>query len=113
MGTTGDNSPLIVVDGVIVVGLGDINPNDIESISILKDASTTAVFGAQGCQCVVMITTKKGAAGETKIEFDSYAGVQNVAKRFDVMNREQYLQHAANSGSGTGQDRGSSVCRFD
>lgn len=103
LGTTGDNSPLIVVDGVIVVGLGDINPNDIESISILKDASTTAVFGAQGSNGVVMITTKKGSSGKTQIEFDSYFGSQNVASTYNVMNREQYLQHAANWGVAQGR----------
>ncbi len=103
LGTTGNNNPLIVVDGVIVVGLGDVNPNDIETISVLKDASTTAVFGAQGSNGVVVITTKKGAAGVTNIEFDSYVGVQSVAKRFDVMNRSQYLQHAANWGVAQGR----------
>lgn len=103
LGTTGDNSPLIVVDGVIVTGLGDVNPNDIESISILKDASTTAVFGAQGSNGVVMIKTKNGSAGATRVELDSYIGTQKVAKTFDVMNREQYLQHAANWGVAQGR----------
>ena len=103
LGTTGDNNPLIVVDGVIVQGLGDINPNDIESITVLKDASTTAVFGAQGSNGVIMVTTKSGNNGRTSVEFDSYIGSQSVAKRFDVMNREQYLQHAANWGVAQGR----------
>ena len=103
LGTTGDNSPLIVVDGVIVQGLGDVNPNDIESITVLKDASTTAVFGAQGSNGVIVVKTKGGTSGETKIELSSYIGTQQVAKRFDVMNREQYLQHAENWGVAQGR----------
>lgn len=103
LGTTGDNSPLIVVDGVIVQGLGDINPYDIESMTVLKDASTTAVFGAQGSNGVIMVTTKNGESGETKIELNAYAGIQQVAKRFDVMDRAQYLQHAANWGVAQGR----------
>lgn len=103
LGTTGDNAPLVVVDGVIVQGLGDVNPNDIESMSVLKDASTTAIFGAQGSNGVIMITTKSGASGKTKMEFDGYRGVQTVTERFDVMNREQYLQHAANWGVAGGR----------
>jgi len=103
LGTTGDNSPLIVVDGVIVQGLGDINPNDIESISVLKDASTTAIFGAQGSNGVVMITTKKGKKGQPTLTFNAYGGVQAVTNRFEVMNREQYLQHAENWGVAQGR----------
>ncbi len=103
LGTTGDNSPLIVVDGVIVVGLGDINPNDIESITVLKDASTTAVFGAQGSNGVIMVKTKNGQSGRTQVELDSYIGTQSVAKRYDVMNRAQYLQHASNWGVAQGR----------
>ena len=103
LGTTGDNSPLVVVDGVIVQGLGDVNPNDIESITVLKDASTTAVFGAQGSNGVIVVKTKGGKSGETKIELNSYIGTQQVAKTFEVMNREQYLQHAANWGVAQGR----------
>lgn len=96
LGTTGDNDPLFVVDGVIVQGLGDLNPNDVESVSILKDASTTAVFGALGSNGVVLITTKKGSSGKTTISFDSYVGFQKVTQRFDLLNTEQYLQHIDN-----------------
>ncbi|MGL1888137.1 MAG: TonB-dependent receptor [Reichenbachiella sp.] len=94
LGTTGSNNPLIVVDGVIVSGMGDVNPNDIASMTVLKDASTTAIFGAKGSNGVVMIVTKNGTSGETKIQLDSYVGVQQVANTYDVMNKEQYLRHA-------------------
>lgn len=96
LSTTGDNDPLFVVDGVIVQGLGDLNPNDVESISILKDASTTAIFGALGSNGVVMITTKNGSSGKTVVSLDSYVGMQTVTQRFDVMNTAQYLQHMDN-----------------
>ncbi len=98
LSTTGDNSPLIVVDGVIVQGLGDLSPGDIESVTVLKDASTTAIFGAQGSNGVIMVTTKKGENREPTIELSTQVGTQLVTERFDVMNREQYLQHAANWG---------------
>ncbi|MGB3468148.1 MAG: TonB-dependent receptor [Cyclobacteriaceae bacterium] len=96
LGTTGDNDPLFVVDGVIVQGLGDLNPNDVESVSVLKDASTTAIFGALGSNGVLVITTKKGNSGETRISLDSYAGLQTITQRFDLLNREQYFQHMDN-----------------
>ena len=103
LATTGSNSPLVVVDGVIVQGLGDVNPNDVASVSVLKDASTTAIFGALGSNGVIMITTKGGSNDKTKISVESYAGIQRATSRFDLMNREQYLQYAENWGAATGR----------
>ncbi len=68
------NDPLIVIDGVVSNGMGNLNPNDIESVDVLKDASTTAIYGSLGSHGVIMVTTKKGKAGNTVIDFDSYAG---------------------------------------
>ncbi|PWJ41906.1 SusC/RagA family TonB-linked outer membrane protein [Sediminitomix flava] len=93
MGTSG-NSPLIVVDGIIVQGLGDLNPSDIENMTVLKDAATTAIYGAQGANGVVLVTTKKGKTGEITIDVDGYTGVQSVNQRYNVMNRDEYIQYA-------------------
>ncbi|WP_229239672.1 SusC/RagA family TonB-linked outer membrane protein [Echinicola soli] len=70
--------------------LAAINPNDIESIEILKDASATAIYGARGANGVIMVTTKKGKSGQTRINYDGYVGVQNVANRLDVLSAEEY-----------------------
>jgi len=70
--------------------LSAINPNDIESIEILKDASATAIYGARGANGVIMVTTKKGRAGEMRINYDGYYGVQNVSRRLDMLTAEEY-----------------------
>lgn len=90
-----NNDPLYVIDGVIAGGLGDLNPNDIESINVLKDASTTAIYGSLGSNGVVMVTTKKGRrSGKTSISLDSYTGIQYTNQRFDILDSQQYLQFA-------------------
>lgn len=94
LSTVGNNDPLYVIDGVITGSLAGISPNDIESINILKDASTTAIYGSQGSNGVVMVTTKKGSRGRSKITFNTYAGFQTITQRYDVLDTEQYLQYA-------------------
>ncbi|MEO6733179.1 MAG: TonB-dependent receptor [Ferruginibacter sp.] len=92
-GTSSINSssePLYVVDGVPASDTRSLNPSDIESISVLKDASSAAIYGAQGANGVVLITTKKGKTGKPKIEFNSYAGSSSVQKKLDVLNADQY-----------------------
>lgn len=88
----GSNEPLYVVDGFpLVGGLNALNPADIQSIDILKDASATAIYGARGANGVVMITTKSGSGGaDSRISINSYYGVQNTANRFDMLNAEEY-----------------------
>ena len=93
MGTVNNNDPLVVIDGVVAAGLGDLNPNDIESIQILKDASTAAIYGSQGSNGVIMVTTKRGSEGKVSISFDAYAGTQFTTKRFDLLNTEQYIDY--------------------
>ncbi|UYZ59225.1 SusC/RagA family TonB-linked outer membrane protein [Hymenobacter latericus] len=98
------SDPLYVVDGVPInigsysnVGVGnqqlnaisDLNPNDIASIEILKDASAAAIYGSRAANGVVLITTKRGQAGRTKITLDAYAGVQQTWRRLDVLNGEE------------------------
>jgi len=88
----GSNDPLIVVDGIPFEGgnLNDINPNDIASIEVLKDASATAIYGSRGANGVILITTKRGKVGETKLDFNSYYGVTTVARRYPVYNAAEY-----------------------
>ena len=100
------NEPLYVIDGIPVISsnniswiggpeenaLSSLNPNDIESISILKDASATSIYGARGSNGVVLITTKTGKSGNDKITFDAYYGIQQQAKGIEVMNAYQFAQ---------------------
>ncbi|HUX56921.1 MAG TPA: TonB-dependent receptor [Bacteroidales bacterium] len=88
----GSNDPLYVVDGFpIAGGIDYIDPSDIESIDILKDASSTAIYGARGANGVVIITTRRGEKGQTgRIEINSSYGVQKETKRYDVLNSKQY-----------------------
>ncbi|WP_031425580.1 SusC/RagA family TonB-linked outer membrane protein [Flavimarina sp. Hel_I_48] len=95
LGTPNNNSPLYVIDGVISAGIGNLNANDIESIQVLKDASTTAVYGSQGSNGVVLVTTKQGSkSGVTKLTFDAYTGTQFIDQRYDVLNTDQYIGYA-------------------
>jgi TonB-dependent SusC/RagA subfamily outer membrane receptor len=86
------NEPLYVVDGFPSETGKDINPNDIEDIQILKDASATAIYGARGANGVVIITTKRGKAGKPTVVFDSYYGIQKVASTYDKMTGLQAMQ---------------------
>ena len=91
----GNNNPLYVVDGFpLTGGIDFLNPSDIASIDILKDASATAIYGARGANGVVIITTRQGKEGRSRISLDSYYGFQNAAKRFDLMNGAQYAEIA-------------------
>ena len=98
LGTFGNNDPLYVIDGVIVGNLSGISPSDIESVSILKDASTTALYGSQGSNGVVLVTTKKGKQGKGTLSFNAYTGFQTIYKRYDLLNTEQYLNYAQDFG---------------
>jgi len=88
----GSNEPLYVVNGIAVTGTIDyINPDEIESIDILKDASATAIYGSRGANGVVIITTKRGKGGESgKIEISSYYGVQKEINRYEMLDAVQY-----------------------
>ena len=88
----GANDALIVLDGVQGVKLNTINPNDIESVEILKDASATAIYGSQGANGVVLITTKKGVEGKPLFSYSFSYGVQNLSKRLDLMGVADYAR---------------------
>lgn len=90
---SGNSSVLIVLDGIIYTSsLSSINPNDIASVDVLKDASATAVYGAQAANGVLLITTKKGKSGKPKLSFSSSYTISNPTKDLHPMNRSEYLQ---------------------
>ena len=109
---TAGNDPLYVIDGVpvnngVVAGgggagfvgganarnpLNSLNPEDISSIEILKDASSTAIYGSRGSNGVVLITTKSGKIGSLKVTYDTYAGIQTVANKLDLLNAQDYMR---------------------
>lgn len=101
------NEPLYVIDGVPIINddegasagvargsvlnaLAALNPDDIESMEILKDASATAIYGARGANGVILVTTKRGKAGKNQLTLDTYYGVQEVIKKLDVLNAKEY-----------------------
>ena len=104
-GTIGNASPLYVVDGVITGDITYLNDADIASVDILKDAASSAIYGINGANGVVLITTKSGKSSNRKdgqVSFDAYYGVQNVARKADLLNAEQYatIQNEAALNSG-------------
>ena len=90
LGTVGNSQPLYLIDGVG----GDIttlNPADIESIDVLKDAASAAIYGAQAANGVVLVTTKSGKEGSSKITYDGYVGWQTLGRKFNVLNAREYM----------------------
>lgn len=102
LGTVGNSQPLYLIDG-IGGDISTLNPADIESIDILKDAASAAIYGAQAANGVVLITTKSGKEGKAEVSFDAYYGVQNIARKVNMLNAEQYKvimdEQALNSGN--------------
>lgn len=115
----GENRPLYVIDGVPmnnipagvspiggdgqrITATNDINPNDIESIEVLKDAAATAIYGSRAAAGVILITTKKGKAGRARFNFNAYSGVSEIRKRLPLLNADQYVdlitEERANAG---------------
>ncbi|WP_434036471.1 SusC/RagA family TonB-linked outer membrane protein [Formosa sp. 4Alg 33] len=92
---SGNTSPLYVVDGVITEGIDFLNPNDIQSIDILKDASSTAIYGSRGSNGVVLVTTKNGAGarGKVTVSYDTFYGIKNVARLPDMMDTAEWIDY--------------------
>lgn len=89
----GDNSPLFVVDGFVGVDFNSINPNDIESMEVLKDASSTAIYGSRGANGVILITTKSGSKdGRVNVTYDGNVSVSRIIKNYDMLNAGQYAE---------------------
>ncbi|MCE6989689.1 TonB-dependent receptor [Dyadobacter sp. CY323] len=108
------NEPLYVIDGFPVTAsynqtsnpLNSLNPNDIESVEILKDASSTAIYGSRGSNGVVIVTTKSGKSGKMRVDIDAYTGVQNVTKTLDMMNAREFAQYIVDSRNNAWVDAG-------
>ena len=90
LGTVGSSGPLYLIDG-IGGDINSLNPADIESIDVLKDAASAAIYGAQAANGVVLVTTKNGRAGKSEISFDTYYGWQNVARKANMLNSQEYM----------------------
>ncbi len=101
-GTTGNADPLYVVDGLPVGGIDYLNPGDIESIEVLKDAASAAIYGARAANGVVLITTKSGQAGKMQVSYDGYYGTQDPWRKLAVLNAREYavIQNEAAAASG-------------
>ena len=91
IGTTGNSAPLYVIDGVAGGSLDDINPADIESIDVLKDAASAAIYGARAANGVILVTTKQGKAGKIEITYNGAMGWSNAYKRPQLLNAKQYM----------------------
>lgn len=91
IGTINDSNPLYIVDGMPVTGNIDyINPSDIESIEVLKDAASAAIYGSRGANGVILVTTKKGSEGKTVVTYNGSYGISNPWKKLDVLDATQY-----------------------
>ena len=91
MGTIGDSQPLYVIDGVAGGNLDGINPNDIESIDVLKDAASAAIYGSRAANGVILVTTKQGKVGKVEITYNGAFGWSNAYKRPQLLNAKQFL----------------------
>lgn len=89
-GTTGNASPLYVVDGMVVGSIDYLNPGDIKSMDVLKDAASAAIYGARAANGVVLITTKTGEKGGMSVTYSGYQGYQNVSKKLEMLDADQY-----------------------
>jgi TonB-linked SusC/RagA family outer membrane protein len=91
---TASNDPLYVLDGIPMAGgIGDLSPADIESIEVLKDASATAIYGSRGANGVVLVTSRRGVAGQTRVTYDTYAAAQDVNRRINVFDAEGFANY--------------------
>ena len=94
-----DNSPLYIVDGFPVSSISDIAPSEIQSIDVLKDASSTAIYGARGANGVIIVTTKSGSEGKTQVDFNASYGFKKVTKLVKVMSPYDYVAYQHELGS--------------
>ena len=91
VGTIGDSKPLYVVDGVVADNIDGINPNDIESIDVLKDAASAAIYGSRAANGVILVTTRQGKEGKVELTYNGSMGWSNSYKRPQLLNAQQYL----------------------
>ncbi|HLO80654.1 MAG TPA: SusC/RagA family TonB-linked outer membrane protein, partial [Chitinophagaceae bacterium] len=86
----GGNEPLYIIDGVPSGGISGLNPNDIETMQVLKDAASASIYGARASNGVIIVTTKKGRQGGAKVSYNMYYGTQNPGKGYDLLNSQEY-----------------------
>ncbi len=98
------SSPLYVIDGLWTYNIRDLNPSDIATLTVLKDASSTAVYGSNGANGVVQITTKRGRAGLPTISFNAYTGVDNISKPYKLTNASEWADRAVQAYANAGLD---------
>jgi len=91
LGTVGSSSPLYVIDGVAGGDINTLSPSDIESVDVLKDAASAAIYGARAANGVILVTTKQGKAGKIQTSYDGYIGIQNPLKKIHPLNAKQYM----------------------
>lgn len=107
-----NSSPLIVIDGVIGASLNSVDPNDIASMDVLKDGSAAAIYGTRASAGVILITTKKGQAGKTTVDYNGYVSVESVARRIPVLDATEFREFSNQLGV-TGGDRGADTNWLD
>lgn len=90
---TGDNSPLYIVDGFPMSSMSDLSPSDIEDITVLKDAASTAIYGSQGANGVILITTKGAKGGKTVVSYNGYVQGKSIAKTLNTMTPYQFVMY--------------------
>ncbi len=89
----GGNDPLVIVDGVQVTNINEVNPNDVSNMEILKDAAAQAIYGARASNGVILITTKRGKSGETQVSYSGYFGLQTVQKHFEAYSGDEFIAY--------------------
>src|SRR5690606_4178227 len=101
---TANNAPLYIVDGIPVNdAITDINPSDIVSIEVLKDASATAIYGSRGANGVILVTTARGKTGETSVRYNAYYGITDVVRKADVFKGEEFVQYKRDAAAAIGR----------
>ncbi len=111
---TGSSQPFVVIDGVPGLSLSSVAPQDIESISILKDASAAAIYGSRSASGVILVTTKSGRNNQSLVEYDGYVAIANVTNVPDVLTAQEWRDYAsANNINTEGLDKGANTDWFD
>lgn len=97
LSTVGSNvQPLVVIDGVIGASLDNVDPNDIETINVLKDGSAAAIYGSRGSSGVILVTTKKGKKGGLSVDYNGYVSAASIFKELPIMTPQEYIDHGGN-----------------
>lgn len=104
VGTTGDSAPLYIVDGVPVGSIDYLSPSDIESIDVLKDAASAAIYGARAANGVILVTTKQGKSGKPTIEYEGFLGIQNMIQKVKPLNAQEYVMIMKEAGENAGMN---------